>query len=371
MSGWHSSLWDSPLRQINDSYASNIADLSTRSGYNGFEDTSVTTYSQIMKSEKASNDIHFQDAVKKGCLKDVKRYCTDKNINKKWIISGDNPLYVAVEKGHVEVVDFLLKRGASVKFSNSNYNKPLHAAAKEGFVEIAKLLIQYGASKTAQNRQGETPLHVACKLGNLEMVQLVHDSTAQCICNQVSQTPIEVAMVMNTKLAIRCPDALPRKFGEMIPNPFLGKMNEIIKFLFHKTHHVSDGACVCRYADEEVFTTSWYGDKTSICSVCHKHFCESNASTPDCVPCDCKTDVAFCATCKKMCVSLTFNKRSGSLECDACFNASETASMEKYYESASVSSSSSSSSSTSSRKRDPPSKPIKKKKKNDRKQKRY
>lgn len=77
------------------------------------------------------------------------------------------PLLLAVSKGHKELVDLLIRKGADVKVVTSDkiYDEyswtPLHYAAKKGFKDIAKLLIAAGADVNAKSDDGKTPLDLA------------------------------------------------------------------------------------------------------------------------------------------------------------------------------------------------------------------
>jgi hypothetical protein len=84
-------------------------------------------------------------------------------------INGDTPLLVAVDGGHLAVVQFLLEQGADSNHdSNFEFDEdcftclsPLEAAVSTGQLEIAKLLMRYGADFNQRNFEGATMLEVA------------------------------------------------------------------------------------------------------------------------------------------------------------------------------------------------------------------
>lgn len=85
------------------------------------------------------------------------------------------PLHCAVWKGHLSVVELLLKYGADVNAKNQNDHwgdTPLHAAAHANHRDIAELLIAHKAQVNAKNGNGRTPLaetefHKAKKVAKL------------------------------------------------------------------------------------------------------------------------------------------------------------------------------------------------------------
>ncbi|CAK9253192.1 unnamed protein product, partial [Sphagnum jensenii] len=58
---------------------------------------------------------------------------------------GDTPLHRAAEKGHLDVVKYLVEKGADVKAANKYGYTPLHWAASSGKLDIVKYLVEKGA----------------------------------------------------------------------------------------------------------------------------------------------------------------------------------------------------------------------------------
>ena len=63
---------------------------------------------------------------------------------------SDPPLHVAVKKGHISIVNQLIKLGASVNQENGYGRAPLHLAVCDCHTEIALSLIEHGASVNHQ-----------------------------------------------------------------------------------------------------------------------------------------------------------------------------------------------------------------------------
>lgn len=74
---------------------------------------------------------------------------------------GWSALYYAVKQEKVEVVSFLLKRGAKIDLSDSAGCSALHIAAAGNNTEIIQLLINAGANYSDKDKNGMTPLAYA------------------------------------------------------------------------------------------------------------------------------------------------------------------------------------------------------------------
>ena len=102
-------------------------------------------------------------ASKKGDLAALKALLkSDKTLLDARDTDGSTALHCAVWKGHLEVVEFLLKAGANVHSQNSNDHwgtTPLHAAAHANQTAILQVLIDAGADINAKDMNGKTPLH--------------------------------------------------------------------------------------------------------------------------------------------------------------------------------------------------------------------
>ena len=80
------------------------------------------------------------------------------------------PLYIACQKGHLDVVAVLLENGADLESNNGVENdcsthdeKPLHGAVRSKRASVVRELLRRGAEVDSRNNKGETPLCVAAE----------------------------------------------------------------------------------------------------------------------------------------------------------------------------------------------------------------
>jgi len=96
-------------------------------------------------------------------------------------LTGYSPLYSAINAGHLDAVELLIKHGADINFRNPVGGTPLHDAAYLGRPKIAELLIRHGADVNARAKSGETPLAVALGKPSPDISQEDRDKVAQVL----------------------------------------------------------------------------------------------------------------------------------------------------------------------------------------------
>lgn len=93
---------------------------------------------------------------------------------------GNTPLHEAIEKGHLEIAEILLKEGsADVNMIGFNGETPLMAAVSRGQLDALKLLDRYGADVNVCDADGDSPIYRALERGWCE----ISDFLLDCRCD--------------------------------------------------------------------------------------------------------------------------------------------------------------------------------------------
>ena len=80
-------------------------------------------------------------------------------------------LHLAVIRGHVSVIQFLLEHGADVSLRKRLGLTPMHVVAQSPHTDIVQVLSEHGADREAPDDKGNTPLDWAIAFGSGVMVQ--------------------------------------------------------------------------------------------------------------------------------------------------------------------------------------------------------
>jgi len=109
---------------------------------------------------------------------------------------GETLLYVAAEKGQLEIAKLLIAKGADAKALTPNGETVLHAASMIESSALMTALIEAGADVNAANRDGETPLHWAALTGTFLAVKALADAGADLNVQdtRTGNTPLHAAV---------------------------------------------------------------------------------------------------------------------------------------------------------------------------------
>lgn len=108
--------------------------------------------------------------------------------------AGENALMIAALRGHLDIVQALIRRGAQV---NRPGWTPLHYAAtgkSDQAVAITRLLLEHHAYIDAESPNRSTPLMMAARYGRAEVVRLLLEEGADpTLRNQLGLDAIDFA----------------------------------------------------------------------------------------------------------------------------------------------------------------------------------
>ncbi|XP_024302126.1 ankyrin repeat domain-containing protein 6 isoform X11 [Homo sapiens] len=109
-------------------------------------------------------------------------------------------LHRATVVGNTEIIAALIHEGCALDRQDKDGNTALHEASWHGFSQSAKLLIKAGANVLAKNKAGNTALHLACQNSHSQStrVLLLAGSRAD-LKNNAGDTALHVAAALNHK----------------------------------------------------------------------------------------------------------------------------------------------------------------------------
>jgi len=111
---------------------------------------------------------------------------------------GFQPLGLAAFFGHIDVVEFLLSKGAEVNSPSRNPMRvmPLHSAIANKHTDIVKLLLDHGADVNAAQADDFTPLHESAQNDMLDVTRWLLDHGASLNPRLASngKTPLALAI---------------------------------------------------------------------------------------------------------------------------------------------------------------------------------
>ena len=110
------------------------------------------------------------------------------------IFNRFNPITMAVEGNHPDMMKFLLEQGADVNGTDVKGNSALVYAAMHDYYDMGNLLIVHGADVNLKNHLGVTPLMFAAKYNSINVAKLLVGHGANVMeINAQKGTAIDIA----------------------------------------------------------------------------------------------------------------------------------------------------------------------------------
>jgi len=137
---------------------------------------------------------YLHEAALNGDLEEVKFILNNNNLDIDLKDSyGATALYYAAMSGHIDIVQYLVKKGANVNLKNNIGQTSLHLAYFMEFHKVAKYLVDNGADINLKDNSGRTPLYFAAG-SSLEAVKyLVKNGAKVNTKNEDGDTPLHHA----------------------------------------------------------------------------------------------------------------------------------------------------------------------------------
>lgn len=160
----------------------------------------------ILKYEPKSVNDHNKSfllykAARSGHIETVE-FLLKMDVNLMGYYKGDNPIGIASQMGHLDVVKLFLKYKAPVNNVDANGSTPLFLAAQEGHSAVVELLLTHNADVNQPYVDGSTAIFVASQNGHAEVVKLLIKYNADIDKRStLGRSPLFIA-VLNQKIEI-------------------------------------------------------------------------------------------------------------------------------------------------------------------------
>jgi ankyrin repeat protein len=126
-------------------------------------------------------------------------------------------------KGVMTILDYELhtidgENKFGIEIDPKGYNrKPIHAATIVGSIEIVKYLLERGANVNIQNKFGDTALHFAVHHNRALIIEILLKAHANPIQkNNIMKTPIDIAKEQNKEEFVKQMSRYEKNFQEEV-----------------------------------------------------------------------------------------------------------------------------------------------------------
>ncbi|KAH7159745.1 ankyrin repeat-containing domain protein [Dactylonectria estremocensis] len=138
---------------------------------------------------------------------------------------GGTILHMATEGGHVEIIDGLIKAGASLTATDSEGRTPMMVVEDQAV--LSKMVLEHGASTTAVDKKGRTIWHLAASTNSVDLINWLRSNDPAkeqnlITRNKVGCTPLDDAFFFLNSL-----NALPKSWKPTAPGAARALLSEL------------------------------------------------------------------------------------------------------------------------------------------------
>jgi ankyrin repeat protein len=142
-------------------------------------------------------------AIEKGHVEVVElllEYTSTSDLERKHNCTGNTPLHIATKNGHLEITNLLLEHANKLHFNKENADENgAHLNNEEGHVDEVKGVLEHSESYIKEkNSDGNTPLHLAVEEGHANVVEFLLKYCNPLdleVENVAGQTPLHLAIL--------------------------------------------------------------------------------------------------------------------------------------------------------------------------------
>ncbi|XP_053209644.1 death-associated protein kinase 1-like isoform X2 [Panonychus citri] len=118
---------------------------------------------------------------------------------------GDSAIYWAARQGHTQIIRYLYEKGLDVDSKNKAGETAVHVAARYGHADAIEQLCKCGANVNVADDHGETALHIAVWHGFPRIVHVLGEVGAQAnVKNKEDETALHCAAARGHIESVRC-----------------------------------------------------------------------------------------------------------------------------------------------------------------------
>lgn len=133
-----------------------------------------------MSATSVQDDARLHRFSREGSLDKIRDYIDsvapetlEDRLNNRRGVFGYTPLHEAVNGGHADALEVLLKKGGDINARANTGYTPLHLAASAGSIECVQVLLRYNADIAAKDDYGKTSRQTAALSSKKQIVRLL------------------------------------------------------------------------------------------------------------------------------------------------------------------------------------------------------